>query len=111
MTKTKQIVDLVQLVLVTRPLADAWISKSKGNPALKVELVAELWQAMRQGSWDPYRSPIRLGYDGQLLDGHHRLHAAYLHGDPILMMVSKQLLMQSFDGLDREQSQQIGARR
>jgi hypothetical protein len=27
----------------------------------------------------------------------------------VLMMVGKQLLMQSFDGLDKEQSQQIGA--
>ena len=111
MTKTKQIVELVQLVLVTPALADAYLGKSKGNRALKFDVVMELAKAMREGRWDPYLTHIRLGHDGQLIDGHHRLHAAYLHGDPLLMVVSRQLLVESFDGLSREQAAQVTASR
>ena len=103
MTHTKQVVELVQLVLVTPALADAWLGNNKGNRGVDINRIRDLMLAMHGGHWDPYQSPIRFGHDGQLIDGQHRLRAVCALRTPVLMSMSRQLLVEAFDQVSAEQ--------
>lgn len=62
---------------ITPQMAESWLEKNKENRPVRDDHVAMLGREMFEGRWELNGEAIVFDYDGNLLDGQHRLWAAY----------------------------------
>ena len=64
---------------ITPAMAESWLEKNKENRPVRDDHVAMLAREMAEGRWKLNGEAIVFDYDGNLLDGQHRLWASYDH--------------------------------
>jgi hypothetical protein len=74
-------------VVITPDLANRWLERNDDNRAIARADVERYKRDMLGGRWHLDGSPIRLGPDGALLDGQHRLTAVAESGVSIPMLI------------------------
>lgn len=90
----------IERVLVTPELATTWLEHNDGNRYLGTPAVAELANAMLNGTFKLTHQPIAITPDGRLLDGQHRLSAVVLSGQSVWMTVAYDADPDTFDVID-----------
>lgn len=73
----------VRLVRVTPEVATEWLEKNDRNRKLREDRVKTLAGAIQRGEWKINGETIKLGPDGKIIDGQHRLWAVLEAGQPI----------------------------
>ncbi len=64
-----------EVIEITPEVAEQLLGKNTHNRNLRKSHVSEYAEAMRTGNWLFDGTPFRIGVNGVLLDGQHRLHA------------------------------------
>lgn len=95
-------------MLVTPELAAQWLTQNGPNRAIKRERVATLAAAMQRGEWAVTGEAIKIGEDGLLHDGQHRLSAVVLSGVPMQTLVVFNIPTTAFDVMDTGVSRKPG---
>lgn len=89
-----------EIVRVTPKMAEAWHGKQKRNRHVNLRLVIKYAQDMAAGNWRMTGEAIKFAYDGQLIDGQHRLLAIMESGVTLPLMVIKGLHPDTQDVMD-----------
>jgi hypothetical protein len=87
--------------------ARAWLNQSGANRRLSPQHVKFLASEMAAGRWKCNGDLIRIGKNGQLLDGQHRLHAIIESGVSVEMAVVSELDPAVFDTIDRGKKRNV----
>ncbi len=74
---------------ISHALAQKYLAQSAGNRRINNGYVLALAAAMETNKWDPDASEIVFDDSGELIDGHHRLHAVMRSGKAIRMLVKR----------------------
>ena len=90
----------VQKRTVTPDDAKILLAKNEGNRKVSERAVQFLYDQMVAGDWLLTADTIKLGKNGRLLDGQHRLQALVKYGKPIDMYVAEGLDEKVFNVLD-----------
>lgn len=72
--------DAIPILTVTRKMAEEWLANNPINRNVNPATVAKYVRAMKEGRWRMIGDPIRIAWDGSLLDGQHRLEAVVKYG-------------------------------
>lgn len=73
---------------ITPEKAAAFLGENDGNRSVKKGLVKYFCGMMIRSEWrSDTAEPIKIGKDGKLLDGQHRLHAVLSYGKPVRMAI------------------------
>jgi hypothetical protein len=91
---------LMEIMQVTPAQAAAWLEHEGLNRKLRNSHVERLAQAMLRGEWRMTGEAIKLGRDGTLRDGQHRLAAIVRSGVPITTLVIRGVEEDAFDVMD-----------
>lgn len=85
---------------ITPEIAKEILSNNKRNRALSVKARDALAAAMLGGRWRDTADTIKIGEDGTLLDGQHRLEALVKAGVTLVMSVARNVTMDARDAID-----------
>jgi len=85
---------------ITPELAAEFLKKNEGNRKLSDRGIQFLYQQMVSGDWQLTADTIKIGKNGRLLDGQHRLQALVKYGKPLEMFVAEGLDDKVFSVLD-----------
>lgn len=88
----KQVVELVSMERITRPVALSMLAGNASNRAIDMDHVGWLVAQLRLGQWKE-QGRIVIGLQGELQDGQHRLVAAYIANVDCWMSVGRQKLV------------------
>jgi hypothetical protein len=72
------------------PAQAARLLRTAIQPRVELPRIIELATAMDAGRWSPDRhreTPVRIGRRGRLRNGHHRMVAVLVHGQPVQFWV------------------------
>ena len=86
--------------LITPDKAERYLSHNDSNRNVKEDHVNFLASEMKLGKWKFTAEPIKIGEDGRLLDGQHRLLAIVKSNKSFEFLVVKNLDNEIFDVLD-----------
>jgi hypothetical protein len=89
---------------ITPQEATRLLEGNKGNRRLSENNVMFFKQQMLKGEWQLTGDPIKIGKDGRLLDGQHRLEALVKYGKPVEMFVAEGLDNKVFTVIDTGKS-------
>lgn len=81
----------VQKRTITPEIANKLLSQNNGNRKLSDRNVNFLYSQMIDGKWKLTADTIKIGTNGRLMDGQHRLQALVKYGKPIDMFVAEGL--------------------
>ncbi len=84
----------VYIEKVTPKMATTWLESNKKNRNLNTRRVAFYLDQMKKGQWQFVGDSIRFDWNGDLVDGQHRLVALQQYGQPLEFVI--------VDGLDPE---------
>lgn len=91
---------------VTPDLAKEYLTLNKENRPLSPTKVEEWAKEMKQGKWKETHQGIAFDWDGNLLDGQHRLAAIVMSGRTIKLMITANLDPETYrvidDGMARD---------
>lgn len=90
----------VSVQTVTPGDAATFLARNTDNRPLREQHVTRLAGAMRRGEWCMNGEPIKVGADGRLLDGQHRLSAIVKSGISQAMVILSGLDPASQDSMD-----------
>lgn len=79
----------VEAILVTPALAKKWLEGHKNVRPIRWNRVDAIANDIRDGNWKFTHQSICFDLEGNLLDGHHRLHAVLRSGKSIKMLVTR----------------------
>jgi len=99
-TNGHQIHDGVSKVKVTPEMARKLLERNKSNRKVKRTFVERYAQAMKDGEWKYNGESIKIGTDGTLLDGQHRLLACVESGVEFETLVIGNLSPATFAYID-----------
>ena len=85
---------------VTPAMAEQWLEKNKDNRPVRDHHTLLLAKEMREGRWQLNGEAIVFDFNGNLLDGQHRLWAAYEHGQTFETLVVRGVDPSSFQTID-----------
>ncbi len=74
---------------ISHATAQKYLGQSAGNRRINNGYVLALAAAMETNKWDPDASEIVFDDSGELVDGHHRLHAVMRSGKTVRMLVKR----------------------
>jgi hypothetical protein len=94
-----------QIETVTPEVASAMLCHNTGNREVRDSVVAKYMRVISRGEWRVTHQGIAFDYNGQLIDGQHRLMAVVRTGIAVDMMVTRGVDPETFAVLDQ------GARR
>ncbi len=92
---------------ITPEMAKAILAGNTGNRAIRANAVRNMADDMRRGFWRLTHQGIAIAQDGRLLDGQHRLHAILDYGQPVEMMVARNVDPAAFSAMDRGRVRQV----
>lgn len=96
-------------VFVTPKMATEWLAANTRNRKLNQHLVTEYARDMESGRWAYNGEAIKIGDNGRLLDGQHRLAAVIASGtEGIWMEVIKDLPAETQDTMDIGRKRNVG---
>lgn len=87
-------------MVITPAMAQEFLLKNTKNRPIKKERVEKYVAQMRKGLWAVQNDDICFDWDGNLLNGQHRLSAIIKHGKPVEMGVKFGLHPSSFAIID-----------
>lgn len=90
---------MIEEVLVTPAVAEAWLAKNSRNRNLRESHARSYAEDMAAGDWRWTGETIKFSATGELLDGQHRLRGVVIAGVPIRFLVVR--------GLDQEAQEDI----
>ncbi len=93
---------------ITPALAEQWLEKNKDNRPLRDHHVRLLAKEMREGRWRLNGEAIVFDENGDLLDGQHRLWAAFDHQQTFQSVVVRGVDPASFDTIDSGMKRSAG---
>lgn len=93
---------------ITPALAEQWLEKNKQNRPLRDHHVTSLAKEMREGRWMLNGEAIVFDDNGDLLDGQHRLWAAFDHGQTFQSVVVRGVDPASFGTIDSGMKRSAG---
>lgn len=76
-----------EVIQCTPAVAMRFLEKNTNNRKMRPDKVKALTQLIQDGQWRNTGDPIRIGKDGTLLDGQHRLAAIVAAGQPVELSV------------------------
>lgn len=85
---------------ITPALAEQWLEKNKQNRPLRDHHVLSLAKEMKEGRWMLNGEAIVFDDNGDLLDGQHRLWAAFDHGQTFQSVIVRGVDPASFGTID-----------
>lgn len=85
---------------ITPEIAKEMLTRNVHNRALSVKARDTLAAAMLNGTWRDTADTIKIGEDGTLLDGQHRLSALIKAGVTLVMSVARNVPMEARDAID-----------
>lgn len=89
-----------EVVEIGPQLAEQLLARNSGNRAIRKNRVATLAQTMVDGKWMLNGEAIKIGEDGRLLDGQHRLAAIVQSGVTIRTLLIRGVADETFVTLD-----------
>jgi len=90
----------IALVDITPEVAESLLSKNSNNRTLSPSNVKFLTNEILNGNWQFDGQPIRIDYNGNLLDGQHRLNSIIKSGEIIKCFVIFGLRPETFKVMD-----------
>lgn len=81
----------VQKRTITPEIANKLLGQNNGNRKLSYRNVQFLYSQMASGNWMLTADTIKIGSNGRLMDGQHRLQALLKYGKPLEMFVAEGL--------------------
>lgn len=81
-------------------MAEGWLKKNPNNRSINEKIVREYTTEMLQGAWKANGDAIKFDFNGNLLDGQHRLTALVLSKTTHELLVVTDLEPEVFDTLD-----------
>lgn len=98
----------VEVRQVNPALAEKWLGKNPRNRHIAQRVVAGYVRAMKAGEWLLTGEAIKIAYNGDLLDGQHRLTAIVQSGKSVPMLVVTGLAPDVQDVLDTGKARTAG---
>lgn len=89
-----------ELVEITPTVAEQMLGRNGHNRNLRARVVASYVADMTEGRWTENGETIKVGVDGTLIDGQHRLHAIVESGTTHRMMVISNLPLAAQETID-----------
>lgn len=89
-----------KIMKVTPAMAQEFLLKNLSNRPIRKDRVANWLDQMRKGKWTVNNDGICFDWDGNLLNGQHRLTAVVQYGKPVDMLVLTGLHPDSFANMD-----------
>lgn len=99
-TEKKNVKPSSKIMTITPAMAQEFLLKNNNNRPLKKERVDEYVSQMRKGFWAVQNDDICFDWDGNLLNGQHRLNAVVIYGKPVEMGVKFGLHPNAFAIID-----------
>jgi hypothetical protein len=93
---------------VTPNEATQFLERNKGNRRLDEKQVAFLLGEMQAGNWISTGDPIKFNFDGDLLDGQHRLTAITRLGKPVELFIAENIPQEAFKVIDTGKMRSAG---
>lgn len=93
---------------ITPALAEQWLEKNKQNRPLRDHHVVSLAKEMKEGRWMLNGEAIVFDENGDLLDGQHRLWAAFDHGQTFQSVIVRGVDPASFGTIDSGMKRSAG---
>lgn len=93
---------------ITPAIAESWLEKNKNNRPLRDHHVKTLAKDMKEGRWMLNGEAIIFDAAGNLLDGQHRLWAAFDHGVSFDTLVVRGVSPDAFKTLDSGMKRSAG---
>lgn len=93
---------------ITPQMAESWLEKNKGNRPVRDHHVRSLAKEMSEGRWQLNGEAIVFDYNGNLLDGQHRLWAAFDHGQSFDSVVVRGVCPDAFKTMDSGMKRSAG---
>lgn len=93
---------------ITPKLAEQWLEKNKDNRPVRDHHVRMLAREMREGLWQLNGEAIVFDFNGNLLDGQHRLWAAYEHEQSFDSVVVRGVAPDAFVTIDSGMKRSAG---
>jgi hypothetical protein len=90
----------VAQVMITPDMAQDMLESNTSNRPIKRNHLSFLVREIEAGRWKKNGDPIRIGNDGSLVDGQHRLLAVVQSGIPIATLLITDLDPDVFDTID-----------
>lgn len=87
---------------VTPEMARQWLDESEGTRqrGVRKNRVAKLVHAIQSGQWRVTHQGIAIDVDGVVIDGQHRLHAIAQAGEPVEVLVWRDVDPHTFEVID-----------
>lgn len=103
-----------EVVLVTPEQATEWLEKNNStNRRIRSDAIRRYANIMRSGKWRLADS-ITFDYNGQLVNGQHRLHGVVEYGEPVAFIILRGVEPEAMDtydqGLTRQANDVLTAR-
>ncbi len=93
---------------VTPVMAEQWLEKNKDNRPTRDHHTKLLAKEMREGRWQLNGEAIVFDFNGNLLDGQHRLWASFEHGQTFETLVVRGVDPSSFQTIDSGMKRSAG---
>lgn len=93
--------------VVTPAIAQRWLERHDRNRPIRTVWVEQLARAMTDGKFQVNGETIKIGTDGSLLDGQHRLSAIVKSGVSVTMAVARNVPPDSFSTIDSGRSRSM----
>lgn len=93
---------------ITPEIAEEYLRLSGGNRNIVRSAVETYVEMIKAGKWDINNNGIGFNQKGVLIDGHHRLTAIVIAGQPVTCLVVRGLAESSIDHIDIGTSRNVG---
>lgn len=87
--------------------AKAMLDSSPGNRSISQSRVDAFVIAMCDGEWKGWAAPIQINTQGQLINGHHRLHAVILANRAVQQCVARNVPDDTIEAIDLGRSRTL----
>ena len=87
--------------------AEKALSLNKVNRPIREGDIEKYHRLMTSGSWDPYSQVLFFDWDGNLIDGQHRMHAQIRYGKPVKWMVIRGVPPQAQENMDQHAKRRL----
>jgi len=95
-------------LVITPQMAKNMLTRNKNNRNLSMRTVENYAKDMRAGHWQVNGESIKIGKDGSLLDGQHRLSAVIKSGIPVPLVLIEDIDNDSFFTIDTGKKRTAG---
>lgn len=97
-----------EVIMVNGTDALHFLSLSTGNRIINEKDVLQYARIMESGDWEVNGEPIIFDENGNLIEGHHRLHGVVKYGYPVPMLFIRGVSKKAKDTLNQGQKRSIG---